>query len=68
MVDNKSIHVYFFYDIACVLDTHLRVRVALFYLHTLLFICYLLHVVVPYIRVFVLNNVSVPEHTPGVNT
>lgn len=24
MIDNKSIHVYFFYDIACVLDTHLR--------------------------------------------
>ncbi|XP_068739812.1 uncharacterized protein [Montipora capricornis] len=24
MVDNKSIHVYFFYDIACVLGTHLR--------------------------------------------
>ena len=68
MVDNKSIHVYFFYDIACVLDTHLRVRFALFYLHTLLFISYLLHVVVLYIRVFVLNNVSVPEHTPGVNT
>ena len=68
MVDNKSIHVYFFYDIAFVLDTHLRVRFALFYLHTLLFICYLLHVVVLYIRVFVLNNVSIPEHTPGVNT
>ena len=25
-LENKSINIYFFYDIACVLDTHLRVR------------------------------------------
>ena len=25
---NKSIHLYFFYDIACILATHLRVRFA----------------------------------------